>query len=286
MRMPEHGCLRRKDNGPRWADADSPHNTDKRDHSEDPHAPYPTSLRRGSVLLCNPSSLLRARSCPLGWCRPALTRFWFAVFGLAALFPTCCHPTSEKGVFVLCVTCIGELGPTFGALSQEGSAGLERTVDWFDSERGLRDRGRAIRLPLHEREKGRERKGRQGPCRPRDAPRRTRTRHRRWGTCRTPRLGEEVEVVLSVPAGPTCLDRPVGPADEDSAEPGAVLAASMASTTRSSRAACGDSSAITSVALEGALHGLTQPEQTVIVLRHGIGGRQAKSLRTSPRISG
>jgi hypothetical protein len=154
MRLPEHGCLRRKDNWPRWADADSPHNTDKRDHSENPHAPYPTSLRRGSVLLCDPSSLLRARSCPLGWCRPALTRFWFAVFGLALLFPTCCHPTSEKGIFVLCVTCIGELGPPFGALSQEGSAGLERTVDWFDSERGLRDRGRAIRLPLHEREKG------------------------------------------------------------------------------------------------------------------------------------
>ena len=78
----------------------------------------------------------------------------------------------------------------------------------------------------------------------------------------------------------------MGPAGEDSAEPGSVLAASMASTTRSSRAACGDSSAITSVALEGAFHGLTQPEQTVIVLRHGIGDRRAKSLRTSPRISG
>ena len=89
-----------------------------------------------------------------------------------------------------------------------------------------------------------------------------------------------------MPAGPTCLDRPVGPAGEDFAEPGAVLAASMASMTRSSRAACGDSSAITSLALEGALHGLTQPEQTVIVLRHGIDGRQAKCLRTSPRISG
>jgi hypothetical protein len=43
--------------------------------------------------------------------------------------------------------------------------------------------------------------------------------------------------------------------------------------------------ASTSVALEGALHGLTQPEHTVIVLRHGIGGRQAKSSRTSPRSS-
>ena len=41
-------------------------------------------------------------------------------------------------------------GPPFGALSQEGNAGLVRAVDWFDPERGLRDRGRAIRLPLHE----------------------------------------------------------------------------------------------------------------------------------------
>jgi RNA polymerase sigma factor (sigma-70 family) len=53
----------------------------------------------------------------------------------------------------------------FGALSQEGNAGLVRAVDQFDSEcslrfstyatwwicqRGLRDRGRAIHLPLHE----------------------------------------------------------------------------------------------------------------------------------------
>jgi DNA-directed RNA polymerase sigma subunit (sigma70/sigma32) len=36
--------------------------------------------------------------------------------------------------------------------------------------------------------------------------------------------------------------------------------------------------ASTSVALEDALHGLTQSEHTVIVLRHGIGGRQAKKL--------
>jgi len=59
-------------------------------------------------------------------------------------------------------------GPPFGALSQEGNAGLVRAVDWFHPERGLRfstyatwwicqgvqrglrDRGRAIRLPLHE----------------------------------------------------------------------------------------------------------------------------------------
>jgi DNA-directed RNA polymerase sigma subunit (sigma70/sigma32) len=33
------------------------------------------------------------------------------------------------------------------------------------------------------------------------------------------------------------------------------------------------------VPLKGALHGLTKPEHTVIVLRrHGIGGRQAKKL--------
>ena len=72
MRLQEHGWLRRKDNWPRWADAASPHNTERRDHSEDSHAPYLTSLRRGAVLLCGPSSLPRARSCPLGWCRPEL----------------------------------------------------------------------------------------------------------------------------------------------------------------------------------------------------------------------
>lgn len=59
-------------------------------------------------------------------------------------------------------------GLPFGALSQEGNAGLVRAVDQFDSEcglrfstyatwwicqrvqRGLRDRGRAIHLRLHE----------------------------------------------------------------------------------------------------------------------------------------
>jgi hypothetical protein len=63
-------------------------------------------------------------------------------------------------------------GPPFGALSQEGNAGLVRAVDWFDPERGLRlstyatlwicqgvqrglrDRVRAICLPLHEGETG------------------------------------------------------------------------------------------------------------------------------------
>jgi len=95
------------------------------------------------------------------------------------LFPACCRPVLGRGVFVLCVTCIGELGPRrtglsgnpaqrylrllvnvakkcrgrgppFSALSQEGNASLVRTVDWFDPERGLRDCGRAICLPLHE----------------------------------------------------------------------------------------------------------------------------------------
>src|SRR5215212_3452886 len=85
MRLPEPTVLRRKDNWLRGADAASPHNTEKRDHSEDPHAPYPTSLR-GSVLLCGPSSLPRARSCPVGWCRPALKGFGL----LFLIFQLCC----------------------------------------------------------------------------------------------------------------------------------------------------------------------------------------------------
>jgi hypothetical protein len=38
-----------------------------------------------------------------------------------------------------------------------------------------------------------------------------------------------------------------------------------------------------SAALEGVPRYLTQPERTIIVLRYGIGVRQPKSSRTSPR---
>ena len=164
--------------------------------------------------------------------------------------------------------------------SQEGNAGLERTVDWFDPERGLRDRGRAIRLPLHEGEKGSPRPtppARRSPANSDATP--------ALGNLQDARLGEEVKGVISVPAGPTCLDRPVGPAGEDSAEPGAMIADGSPQAALEERVVEAIEAASTSVALEGALHGLTQPEHTVIVLRHGIGGRQAKSSRTSPRSS-
>jgi hypothetical protein len=48
-------------------------------------------------------------------------------------------------------------------VAKEGNAGLVRAVDWFDPERGLRDRGRAIRLPLHE---GETETGSPGPTPP------------------------------------------------------------------------------------------------------------------------
>ena len=89
-----------------------------------------------------------------------------------------------------------------------------------------------------------------------------------------PRLGEEVEGLLSVPAGPTSLDRPVGPAGEDSAEPGAMIAGGSPQAALEERLV---------EAIEGTLHGLTQLEHTGIVLRHGISGSQAKSSMTSPR---
>jgi hypothetical protein len=77
----------------------------------------------------------------------------------------------------------------------------------------------------------------------------------------------------------------VGPSGEDSAEPGAMIADGCPQAALEDRVVEAIEAASTSVALEGALHGLTQPKHTVIVLRHGIGGRQAKSSRTSPRSS-
>jgi DNA-directed RNA polymerase sigma subunit (sigma70/sigma32) len=88
-----------------------------------------------------------------------------------------------------------------------------------------------------------------------------------------------------VPADPTGRSRLVGPAGEDSAEPGAMITDGCPQAALEDRVVEATEAASTSVALEGALHGLTQQEHTVIVLRHGIGGRQAKSSRTSPRSS-
>jgi hypothetical protein len=88
-----------------------------------------------------------------------------------------------------------------------------------------------------------------------------------------------------VPASPTGRSRLVGTAGEDSVEPGAMLADGSPQAALEERVVKAIEAASTSVALEGALYGLTQPERTVIVLRHRIGGRQAKSSRTSPRSS-
>ena len=78
-----------------------------------------------------------------------------------------------------------------------------------------------------------------------------------------------------MPAGPTSLNRAVGPAGEDSAEPGAMIADGSPQAALEERVVEAIEAASTSVALEDAL---TQSEHTVIVLRHGIGGRQAKKL--------
>jgi hypothetical protein len=88
-----------------------------------------------------------------------------------------------------------------------------------------------------------------------------------------------------VPAGPTGRSRLVGPAGEDSAKPDAMITDGSRQAALEERVVEAIEVASTSVALEGTLHSLTQPERTVIVLRHGIGGRQAKSSRTSPRSS-
>jgi DNA-directed RNA polymerase sigma subunit (sigma70/sigma32) len=71
----------------------------------------------------------------------------------------------------------------------------------------------------------------------------------------------------------------VVPAGEDSAEPGAMIADGSPQAALEERVVEAIKAASTSVPLKGALHGLTKPEHTVIVLRrHGIGGRQAKKL--------
>jgi hypothetical protein len=72
---------------------------------------------------------------------------------------------------------------------------------------------------------------------------------------------------------------------EDAAEPGAMIADGSPQGALKERLVEAIEAASTSVALEGTLHGLTQPEHTVIVLRHRIGGSQAKSSRTSPSSS-
>jgi hypothetical protein len=69
------------------------------------------------------------------------------------------------------------------------------------------------------------------------------------------------------------------------AEPGVMIADGYPQAALEERVVGAIEAASTSVTLEGALHGLTRPEHTVIVLRHGIGGSQAKSSRTSPRSS-
>jgi hypothetical protein len=53
--------------------------------------PYPISLslRRGFVLFCSLLSLPRARSCPLGWCRPALKGFGLLFLVLFLVFRLC-----------------------------------------------------------------------------------------------------------------------------------------------------------------------------------------------------
>jgi hypothetical protein len=67
----------------------------------------------------------------------------------------------------------------------------------------------------------------------------------------------------------------VGPAGENSAEPGAMIADGSPQIALEERVAEAIGAASTSVALEGALHGLTQPERTVIVLRHGTSPRSS-----------
>jgi hypothetical protein len=67
----------------------------------------------------------------------------------------------------------------------------------------------------------------------------------------------------------------VGTAGEDSAKPGARIADGSPQAALEERVVEAIEAAGTSVALEGALHGLTQPERTVIVLRHGTSPRSS-----------
>jgi hypothetical protein len=78
-----------------------------------------------------------------------------------------------------------------------------------------------------------------------------------------------------VPVGPTGRSRLVGTAGEDSAKPGAMIADGSPQGALEERVVEAIEAASTSVALEGALHDLTQPERTVIVLHHGTSPRSS-----------
>jgi hypothetical protein len=89
-----------------------------------------------------------------------------------------------------------------------------------------------------------------------------------------------------VPAGPTSLDRPVGPAGEDSAEPGAMIADGSPPAALEERVVEAMKAASTSVPLKGALHGpRSRNTRSSSSAAMGSAAAKLKSSRTSPRIS-